>query len=443
MIPKGIEDRYEVIRVLQESAATAVILVNYKKIGALRILKAIHKAHPNANSILSEAHLLQGFKSSQLPTLYEVDDTEDMYYLVEEFVEGISLREYLQQTKIKKEKLIHISIEICKIIEHLHTAGSEPVLYRDMKPEHVYLQGNIIRLIDLGISIRKSDARNSIPYGTKEWAAPEQIEGGCLDESTDVYGVGKVIEFMQMSSYGKDDFKIKNIVDWATNPDKNKRIKNIKELRERLENLQNEYVFDRKGKQHLEKKIAVVGAVPAVGTTRVAMSLSQFFNKRGIDCYYRDKEKDTVVRLWRNLKNTELRQGVLYHEDFMAIMEYGDAVEPQIPPKGMYVLDCGSNENIPFDTDLIIYVTSAMPWQQTEEYPEWIEQNGVYVINNFSDRISSARLARILRKKVYMYPQIRGFGISKEEEKVFSAIFKNEKDFIIGQKNKIKNKKER
>ena len=60
LIPKGIEDKYEVIRILQETAATAVLLVNYKSIGALRILKAIHKASPNAHSILSEAHLLQG-----------------------------------------------------------------------------------------------------------------------------------------------------------------------------------------------------------------------------------------------------------------------------------------------------------------------------------------------------------------------------------------------
>ena len=78
MIPKGIEDKYEVIRILQESAATAVLLVRYKPIGALRILKAIHKAHPDANSILSESNLLQGIKSSQIPTIFEVEDTEEM-----------------------------------------------------------------------------------------------------------------------------------------------------------------------------------------------------------------------------------------------------------------------------------------------------------------------------------------------------------------------------
>ncbi|SDB45730.1 serine/threonine protein kinase [Pseudobutyrivibrio sp. YE44] len=433
MIPTGIDDKYEVIRVLQESAATAVLLVNYKKIGALRILKAIHKADPNAHSILSEAHLLQGFKSSHLPTLYDVDDTGDMYYLVEEFVEGISLREYLQKTKLSKNKLIYISIELCKIVEQLHTAGSEPVLYRDMKPEHVFMQGDTVRLIDFGISILKSEGRNAKPLGTKEWAAPEQLSGGNLDEQVDVFGIGKVIEFMQKGSYGKDDFKIKHLVDLSTNPDKDKRIRSVIDLRERLEKLQNDYVFKSKGKQHLEKKIAVVGGTSGVGTTRVAISLCQYFNKRGIDCYYRDIEKDTVVRLWRNLKNTNLKNGVLYHEDFMAIMEYGEAVEQQIPPMGLYIMDCGTNTELPFDTDIVLYVTSGMAWQQPEEYPNWINQNGVYIINNFSDRISCCLLAKELNKKVYMYPKTNIFGCSKEEEKVFSAILKNEKDFIIKQ----------
>ena len=429
MIPTGIEDKYEVIRVLRESAATAVLLVNYKKIGAFRILKAIHKASPDAHSILSESHLLQGINSSQIPTIYDVEDTEEMYYLVEEYVEGISLREYLLKTKITKEKLIEISIEICKI---LHTAGSETVLYRDMKPEHVIMQENNIKLIDFGISIRKSDAKNAKPLGTRGWAAPEQLAGEQLDERCDVYGIGKVIEYMQINSYAKGDFRIKRIVDFATKKDKNKRITSVTELKRLLENLQGKRVYDKIGKKHLEKRIAIVGGASAVGTTRIAMTLCSYFNKKGMDCYYKDLEKNTVNKLYVNLNNIRLKQGVLYHESFRGLLNYGETVEQYELPCGLYIFDCGTKQEIPTGTDVVIFVAGGATWQQNHDYPKWIGDDGVYIINNFSDRLTSIRLARELNKKVYLYPIVKGvLDISKNEEKVFSAIFKNEKDFIV------------
>ena len=437
MIPKGIEDKYEVIRILQESAATAVLLVKYKPIGALRILKAIHKAHPDANSILSESNLLQGINSSQIPTIFEVEDTEEMYYLVEEYVEGISLREYLLETRITTEKLLDIGIQLCEIVETLHTSGSEPVLYRDMKPEHVIVQSDSIKLIDFGISIKKSMGRSAKPLGTKGWAAPEQLKGGHLDERCDVYGVGKVIGFMQINSYAKDDFRIKQIVESATEEDLDKRIKSISELKHKLENVKGVRVNDKTGNEHLTKRIAVVGGANSVGATRIAISLCRFFNKRKIQCYYRDIEKDTVHRLWRNLKNAKLQKGVLYHDGFRGILDYGETIEQFNPPDGMYILDCGTNKEIPPATDLILYITGGAPWQMEDEVPEWINSNGVYVINNFSNRLQAILLAKELKKKVYRYPIVRDTDLSKEEERVFSAIFRNEKDFIISQQKKI------
>ena len=79
----------------------------------------------------------------------------------------------------------------------------------------------------------------------------------------------------------------------------------------------------------------------------------------------------------------------------------------------------------------MIYVTGGAPWQQTEEMPEWINDDSVYVVSNFSDKISCILLARRIKKKVYRYPIVKGLDISKDEENVFSAIFKNEKDSII------------
>ena len=432
MININLDDRYEVIDILQQSAATAVLLVRHKKIGALRILKAISKASPDADSILSEAHLLQGFESTHLPTIYEFEETAEVYYLIEECVDGISLREYLLGKKISREELLNIAIELCSIIDYLHTAGSQPVLYRDMKPEHVIMLDNRLKLIDFGISVEKSKSKNAKPLGTPNWAAPEQLKGEKLDERCDVYGVGKVIEFMLSNSYAKDDFKICYLVEKATAENVELRTETISELKSQLEAVLGSRENEKFGKKHLVRTIAVVGECEAVGTTHVAISLCRFFNKKKIDAYYKDIKKNTVNELWKVLKGAKLKEGILYHDSFRGIMNYGDTVEQIEPPSGLMILDCGKDAlELMLNVDIIIYVTSGAPWQQSMIYPPWIKENNVYILNNFSNKLTSIRKAKELGKRVYMYPTVkRTLDLSRDEERIFSAIFKNEKDYI-------------
>ena len=432
LININLDDRYEVIKTLQQSAATAVVLVRHKKIGALRILKAISKASPDAHSILSEAHLLQGFNSTLLPTIYEVEEDDEVYYLIEEYIDGISLREYLLSKVITKDELIKFAIEICSIVELLHKAEKEPILYLDMKPDHLIIQQGRIRLIDFGISVEKSKSRQIKPHGTPNWAAPEQLRGDFLDERCDIYAVGKVIDFMRSNSYAKDDFKLAYLIEKATAENVELRTKSISLLKEQLIALQGSKGNEKLRKKHLEKRIAVVGANTSVGTTHIAISLCRFFNKRKIDTYYQDIRENTVNHIWKSMKSARLEEGVLYHDSFRGIMNYGDAIEKHRPPVGLRVIDCGKEAmDILLSVDIIIYVISGRPWQQVMIYPPWIKEKNVYIINNFSNKITSIKKAKELVKRVYMYPLIKNHvDLSKEEEKVFTAIFKNEKDYI-------------
>lgn len=430
MINIKLDDKYEVIRSLHQSAATAVILVRHKKIGALRVLKAISKADPSANSILSEANLLQGINSSLFPTIFEVEENEEVCYLIEEYIDGISLREYLLSNKINREELIRFAIEICELIEILHTAGNEPVLYRDMKPEHVFMQDGRLRLIDFGISIKKSQVESAPRLGTLGWAPREQLSKESYDERCDIYSVGKVIEFMQMNSTAKSDIKIRRIISKATAVELNKRVKNIKELKQSLIDLQGSKE-NGKAKKHLDKVIAVVGQASGVGTTHIAIALTRFFIEKGISAYYKDLRKNTVNELWKNLKGARIKEGVLYHDGFRGLMNYGKAVEHYSPPNGLQVLDCGIDiGDALLEADIIIFVTSGAPWQANGKLPEWLQQNNVYVINNFSNKISTIKEAKKLNKRVYMYPMVkRSLRLNSSEERVFQAIIRNEKDF--------------
>ena len=421
MIPNGIDDKYEVIRILQETAASAVLLVRHKTIGELRILKAIQKSHPEASSILSEANLLTGFKSSGIPTIYDVVETTEFNYLVEEYVDGLSLQEFLlQENDISLDFIISISIKICEIVELLHTAGEEPILYRDMKPEHVIMQGESIKLIDFGIATKKSESKRAIRKGTKSYAAPEQLLGETLDERTDVYGIGAVINECLKHTKSRDTLKIRSIVKKALESDKTKRINSVNELRLLLLSLQGRPKYEKFGGEHLNKKFAVVGNTKSVGTTHISIKLTQYLRKIGCEAFYEDvAEKKNMNNILNSIRKPILKEGVLYHRNFAGIMSYGPAVEKFKPPKGIIVEDYGFSEEEIF-ADRIFYVVNGSPWLLKQFYPKWIEDERVIIIANFADRLYAASLAKKLGKKVYCYPLSRDiFNLTKEECKFF------------------------
>ena len=71
-------------------------------------------------------------------------------------------------------------------------------------------------------------------FGSKSFAAPEQFDGADLDERCDVYGIGKVVEFMLENSLVKDDYKIKAIINRAIDRKRTSRYSTVDEFSERL-----------------------------------------------------------------------------------------------------------------------------------------------------------------------------------------------------------------
>ena len=425
MIPYGIEDKYSVIKTLHQSAAAAVLLVRHKQIGELRVLKVIQADQPESSQILSEANLLSGINSPGIPTIYDVVSTTDYVYLVEEYVEGISLQEFIfEKAQIEKSKLLKIFIDLCKIFEELHGARPDPIIYRDLKPEHIIIQDEKVRLIDFGISIRKSQRHSAASLGTPRYAAPEQLKGEPVDERSDIYSLGKIINEAFLTLIPEEDYKVKLIIDMATAESQKQRVSSVKALRGQLEVILNELTIDNKEKKHLIKNIAIISASKACGATFISVALTQYLNKNKICAYYRDMTgfKTTEI-LAETLKGNRIKEGVLYHNDFAAIMDYGPAVEKYKPPEGIQILDMGETDRMP-DADLTVFVASASPWKEYN-FPNWIKDKRVIVINNLSNKLSTIEMATCLKKPVYMYPMVsRGFLVSKREVKLFNILMK-------------------
>ena len=198
-IPAGtvIGGKYEVLREIGKGGMSVVYLVmdtHLKVNWALKEVRrdGIKNYEVIRQGLVVETDMLKKLNHPHLPRIIDDIDTADSFLIVMDYIEGSSLQKLLKTEGAQsEERVVKWGKQLCDVLGYLHRQNP-PIIYRDMKPEHVILQDNFVRLIDFGISVRKSEAAKAKPLGTKNWAAPEQLKGGELDERCDVYGVCRV-----------------------------------------------------------------------------------------------------------------------------------------------------------------------------------------------------------------------------------------------------------
>ena len=125
--------------------------------------------------------------------VYDVSVNDELQYIVMEYVDGMTLREYLNQRggKLTNRETVHFISQILKALEHAHANG---VVHRDIKPQNIMLLDNgQLRMMDFGIA-RISRAENQLlsgkAMGSVHYISPEQAKGDETDCTSDIYSVG-------------------------------------------------------------------------------------------------------------------------------------------------------------------------------------------------------------------------------------------------------------
>ncbi len=152
-------------------------------------------------AVLREAGFLRDLQHPMLPVVYDLF-YRDGWYLVMEYIEGVSLHNYIAKTGIVEEEQGRVWAEaLLSIMEYLHTR-KPPVIYRDLKPENIMVCADkSLRLVDLGAAWRKgyggdTDGRMALTPG---YGAPEQFGKGrkaYADERSDIFAFGRVLYYM-------------------------------------------------------------------------------------------------------------------------------------------------------------------------------------------------------------------------------------------------------
>ena len=128
--------------------------------------------------------------------VYDVSVSENLQYIVMEYVDGMTLREYLNERggKLTSRETVHFISQILKALDHAHRNG---VVHRDIKPQNIMLLDNgQLRMMDFGIA-RISRAENQLTggkaMGSVHYISPEQAKGDETDFTSDIYSVGVMI----------------------------------------------------------------------------------------------------------------------------------------------------------------------------------------------------------------------------------------------------------
>ena len=141
-----------------------------------------------------EANILATLSHPAIPKIYDFFDDGERAYLVMEFINGSDLELLLQKTKeLPFEKIIDWAIDLCDVLNYLHSHEPEPIVFRDMKPSNVMIdsRGNV-RLIDFGIAKTFVSGVKHTMIGTEGYSAPEQYKGDVTPQS-DIYSLGATL----------------------------------------------------------------------------------------------------------------------------------------------------------------------------------------------------------------------------------------------------------
>jgi len=142
-----------------------------------------------------EAQAAARVSHPHIVNIYDVGKDGDVYYIVMEYIQGETLKEYIQRNKkLPVEEAVSIALQICEALDHAHQNN---LIHCDIKPHNILMgKGGRVKVTDFGIARAVTSAtltQTGTIIGSVHYISPEQAKGGLASVHSDIYSLGVVL----------------------------------------------------------------------------------------------------------------------------------------------------------------------------------------------------------------------------------------------------------
>lgn len=199
LVGKRINGRYKIIDTIGGGGMSHVYLAHDMILNREVAIKILRYDFSNEEELhrrfQREALAATSLAHPNIVSIYDVGDDGDLHFIVMEYIEGKTLKQYIQEfSPVSPAKAIQIMKQLTSAISHAH---EHQIIHRDIKPQNILMDHNgSVKITDFGIATTLSATSytqtNSV-IGTVHYLSPEQARGGITSHKSDIYALGIVL----------------------------------------------------------------------------------------------------------------------------------------------------------------------------------------------------------------------------------------------------------
>ncbi len=199
LIGKVLANRYEIIEEVGSGGMAVVYKAKCRLLNRFVAIKVLRPDLQNDEEFVRrfnvEAQAAASLTHPNIVSIYDVGNEEGLHYIVMEYIEGITLKDYIDEKHILPwREAAGYAIQIAKGLEQAH---KNAIIHRDVKPHNIIMKNDgVLKVTDFGIAranVQATMTCEDSAIGSVHYISPEQARGGYTDERSDIYSLGVVL----------------------------------------------------------------------------------------------------------------------------------------------------------------------------------------------------------------------------------------------------------
>ncbi len=198
-IGKRLDGRYEITELIGEGGMAdvyrAVDVVDNKNVAVKILKRELAESEEFLRRFRNESKAIAVLSHPNIVKIYDVGFSEKIQFIVMEYIDGITLKEYMENERVLSWKdAVHFVTQILRALQHAHERG---IVHRDIKPQNIMMfTDGTIKVMDFGIAkFAREEGKTATDQaiGTVHYISPEQARGDITDAKSDLYSVGVML----------------------------------------------------------------------------------------------------------------------------------------------------------------------------------------------------------------------------------------------------------